>query len=339
MATFIYPTSAELQQVAQDKMPALMKNRPCFDIFPARSVDSHLLIWEQLDNFLGLQQVRGMDGEPSRVKKIGAKRYTMVPGVYGEFIDLDEQELTARRQYGTFGTPVDISDLVMLAQDQLLQRRLDRIEAIIWTLITTGTFSVSLPTGGVAHTDTYTLQTASRAVSWATVATATPLADFRAVQLLHRGHSVSFGKGARAFMNRGTFNTMISNTNAADLYGRRTAGLGTFNNLPQLNDLLAGDDLPQITIYDEGYLDDSNTFQLFIPDGKVAIVGQRPAGQVIGEYRFTRNANNPNLAPGPYMKVVDLGDVRVPRRIDVHDGHNGGPVIYFPSAVVILTTN
>jgi hypothetical protein len=337
MADLLFPSTAELTAIAQDKLPRLQADRPIFDIFPIETVDNYLLLWEQKDNYLGLAQVRGLNGMPARVNRIGAKRYQMQPGVYGEYIPIDEIELTTRRQWGTLGTPVDISDLVTEAQDQLLGRRLDRIEFNIWTLLATGTFSVSGPDGALMHTDSYTTQTYSAGTVWSTAATSTPLADFRAVQLLSRGHSVNFGAGAQAFVNRKQFNRLMTNTNAADLGGRRLSGLMPVNNFAELNNLLTGDDLPNITVYDEGYLDTSGTFQPYIPDGKCIVVGKRPAGQSLGAYRYTRNANNPDLAPGAYMKVIDTGDRNVPRQVEVHDGHNGGVVIYFPSAVVVMS--
>jgi hypothetical protein len=52
---------------------------------------------------------------------------------------------------------------------------------------------------------------------------------------------------------------------------------------------------------------------------------------------MVRNANNPGLAPGAYMKIVDNGDRAVPRLIQVHDGHNGGPALLYPSAIVVMT--
>jgi len=228
---------------------------------------------------------------------------------------------------------------VMECQDQLLGRRLDRIEKIVWDLLTAGTFSVAGPDGVTMHTDTFTLQTASAAVAWATFATATPLKDFRAVQLLSRGYSVSFGADAKAYMNRVTFNNLVANTNTADLAGRRTSGLQTVLTLGEINSVLAGEGLPQIVIFDGGYLDSSGTFQPFIPNSKVVVVGRRLDGAPIGNYVYTRNANNPGLEPGPYMKVVDNEEREVPRLIEVHDGHNGGPIIEFPSAVVILTVS
>lgn len=335
MADFIYPSAVELTQIAQLLAPRLTADRPIFDILPLRAVDNHLLEWEQLDNFIGLQQIRGLNGEPSRVKQIGGKRYQMIPGVYGEFSLIDELQLTTRRPWGTFAGNIDISDLVLERQNQLLQRRYDRIELIGWTLLATGTFSVS-DGASVLQTDSYTTQTFAAGVAWATVATSTPLADFRAVQLKSRGLSVNFGAGARAYMNRTTFNALLSNTNAADFGGRKGQFGESINGPLGVNRVMAADDLPEIVIYDQGYIDDSNVFQLYVPNNKVIVVGQRPAGQTVGEYRFTRNATNADLGPGPYMKTVDDPD-RVPRSVEVHDGHNGGPVMWFPSAVVVMT--
>lgn len=332
---FVFPSAVVLQQINQELAPRLMANRRAFDLLPTRDVDAHLLEWEQKDNYLGLQQVRGLNGEPSRIKQTGGKRYQMQPGVYGEFELLDELQLTTRRAWGTFAGSIDVTDLVREAQDKLLQRRLDRIEKMIWDLIIAGTFSVA-DGSTTLHTDSYTTQTGSAAVPWATVATATPLADFRAIQLKSRGYSVNFGAQAKAYMNRSTMNSLLSNTNQSDLAGRRTSGLGTYQSTEQVNTLLAMDDLPQLVVYDDGYLDDSGTFQLFIPNNKVAVVGARRDGDPIGEYRYTRNANNPGMGPGPYMKVVDDPD-EVPRSVVVHDGHNGGPVIYHPAAIVIET--
>lgn len=332
---YVYPTNSELQVVAAEKAPVLTMADPIFDIVPIVEVDSHLLEWDQLDNYVGLQQVRGLNGQPGNVTAVGGTRFRMTPGVYGEFMTIDELELTTRRQFGTFNQPINITDLVMQRQDQLLNRRIDRIRQIVWTLFTTGTFSVS-NNNGVVHTDTYDLQDYN-ATTWSTVSTATPLADLRAVQLLSRGKGVSFGAGAKAFMNRVTFNRLISNTNAADLAGRRTSGLSlsTVLSLSDTNSLLAGEDLPQIVIYDDGYLSDAGSFVPFIADNIVVVFGQRQGGQTIADYAFTRNANNDDLSPGAYMKVVDHTDT-VPRMVEIHDGHNGGPRIYYPGSVVVV---
>jgi len=256
MATYVYPDQKDLQAVEQVVGPRIKGDREIFKLMPIRDVDAFDLEWELMDNFTGLQQVRGLNGQPSRVKAIGMRRYQMAPGVYGEFAPIDEAQLTKRAALGSFDKPVDIKDLVAEKQMQLLQRRYDRIEKIGWDLLTAGTFSVTNEAGATVHTDTFSLQTQSGAVAWSTAATATPLADFRTCQLLARGQGVSFGAKARAFMSRQTWNRLISNTNAADLYGRRTQGLGTYENIEGVNKLLMGDDLPELVVNDEGYLND-----------------------------------------------------------------------------------
>jgi hypothetical protein len=331
---FVFPTAAELREIEQTLLPRLADDRLIFKYMPITDLDNHILSWEQQDNYVGLQQLRGLDGKPSRVKRVGGKKYNAEPGVYGEYIPLDETELTRRRQFGTFGTPIDLSDLVRQAQDQLLVRRLDRIELIGWTLLTTGTFSVSGP-AGIIHYDTFPIQTATRAVDWDTVATATPLADFRAIQLLSRGTSTTFNSSSEAVMNRVTFNKLVSNTNANDLAGKRVGGLLSPLSLDEANKVLLGEDLPQIRICDDGYLTDAGVFTPFIPDDKVVIIGQR-RGLTICEYLMTRNINNPNFAPGSYSRVI-IDEDEIPLKVEVHDGHNGGPAIYFPGSVVVLS--
>lgn len=335
MPDFVYPTATELRVIEQDKLPRLMQDRPIFRHFPIVSVNNHILQWEQKDNYTGLQQLRGLGGAPQRVNRVGGKRFMAEPGAYGEFVTLDEQELTRRREWGSFDRPVDVTDLVTEAQDHLLGRRIDRCEVIGWNCAR-GTFSVSGP-NGIVHTDSFTIQTYTASVPWSTVATATPIRDFRAVALLARGHSVSFGRQATAYMNRTTVNNLLNNTNANDVGGKRVPGSINILELAQLNKVLLDNDLPQIEVYDETYLDEDGTPQLYIPNGEVLVFGNRPGGQPLGEYRMTRNANNPGMAAGPYTKIIDTLDREVPRRIEVHDGHNGGPVIFFGSGVVKMS--
>lgn len=336
MPDYVFPTSTELIEIAQEKIPMLSTARAGFDILPMRSVDQPMLIWEQRDNYTGLQQARGLGGRPTRVTKVGAKRYMMEPGYYGEFQEIDEREITTRRQFATWNTPINITDLVMEAQDQLLGRRLDRVEQIIWSLLVTGKFSV-FQDNVLMHTDEFPLLSYASVIPWSTQATSTPLQNFRDIQLLGRGKSVNFGAGATAYMNRRTSNFMLANTNNADLAGKRTSGLANVLSPSDAQTLLTGEGLFNLRIYDEGYLSEPlGEFVPFIPDNKIVVVGQRPAAQKVGEYRMTRNANNVGLQSGPYMKVIDRGEQQVPRSIEVHDGHNGGPVLFFPSSVIVM---
>jgi hypothetical protein len=337
MATFAYPVNGTLREVGQVLLPQLTMDDLAFQIMPIRDEDASLLMWEQMDDFIGLQQIRGLNGEPPKVQPVGAKSYIMQPGVYGEYLDIDEKQITERRQLGTWDAPIDVGDLVAVKQRQLLGREIDRIRYIVWTLLTTGIFSVNDVKGGVAHTDTFSLGTSSGS-DWSTVATATPLADLRAVQLTGPAQGTDFGSGSLAVVNRQTANYLLANTNAADLGGKRTSGLANVLSMGEVNTLLTGEGLPNIVVYDKGYKNDAGTFTRFVPNDKVVVVGVRPAGAPVGEYLMTRNANNPNSAPGPYDMVEDtMEQNKPPRYIRVHRGHNGGPVIYYPGSVVIMS--
>jgi hypothetical protein len=341
---YLYPTNRELSEILPAKVARLTQDRVGLQIMPIRDVRAAIVQWIQKDNYFGLQQLRGLDGAPVHVKPVGLKEYSYTPGVYGEFETITETELTIRAGSTSMDVPIPVDDLVMDRQDRLSVRELDRIEYMIWTLLTTGTFSVPLPGGAIGFTATFAIQTQSALVAWATVATATPLKDFRATRLLGRGLGVSFGAGATAYMNSTTANLLLSNTNASDLGGRRYLGGQTVDTVEGINRILNGENSPQIVEYDEGYYDDTNTFQLFIPNNKVVVIGKRPQGQRIGEYVKTLNANNPGRAPGSYSYVVDRanavnGEKRTPPNMEVHQGHNGGPVIYYPGSVVVLTVS
>jgi hypothetical protein len=336
MATFSYPTSVQLRGVEQVLVPRLTADDLLFQILPTENVDEAYVIWQQKDDWFGLQQIRGYNGQPPKVQPIGSKEYLYSPGVYGEYTQIDEKRLTERARRAQLGEPVNIDDMVTEAQNLLLQRRLDRIRYIGWTLLMTGTFSVAHPNGGVQHTDTFSLSTYD-ATTWATVATATPLADLRAVQLLGPAQGTAFNSRAMAIMNRTTANNLLANTNSADIGGKRTAGLANILSFNDVNMLLTGEDLPNIVIKDDGYKNDAGTFTRWIPNGKVLVVGQRPGDAPVGNYYFTRNAQNDDLGPGPYTMVEDtMNQNKPPREINVHDGHNGGPVIYFPGSLVIM---
>lgn len=334
VTTLQYPRAAELQQIEQDLLPVLTMDDPIFEIMPITTVDADILQWDQEDDYTGLTTLRGMDGQPGNVRAVGAGRYEARPGVYGDFATIDEEELTSRARLGVYNVPVNIDDLVRGRQEQLLHRRINRMRYLGWSLITTGTYLV-LGRHGIRHTDTYTLQTYN-ASSWGTPSTATPLADFRGAQQLSGGHGVMFGAGSTAFMNRVTANNLLANTNAADLGGKRTSGLANILSISETNNVLGGEDLPAIRIWDDGYKDDSGVFHRFIANGVVAIVGQRMGGAKIMDMALTRNGNNENSAPGAYAFVKDRRGETVPPTVEIHDGFNGGLRIFFPSALIIM---
>jgi hypothetical protein len=319
----------------EDSDPVFFK-----ELFPVENSDTDKLEWEQLDNFYGLQQARGLNGNPSPVSRTGSNRFSTEPGYYGEFSEIDEKELTKRGKFAKFTGSVDLTDLTMIEQRKLLQRRIDRQRWLGWTLLTTGQFNVPSPNGGYEHRDRYIFQTITASPGFSNLTTATPFAYFLNLLTTHRGTSSQYGTAATIYVNATTVQRILGNTNANDLGGRyRIDGGNTVNTLDDANKVLNARGLPSIKVYDEFYTtaaDGINNNVTFIPDGIGVMIGKRPAGAPIGAYRMTINANN-DMQPGAYTFVKDSANTKdVPRKVEVHDGHNGGPVVFFPSAIKVL---
>lgn len=339
--TLSFPEAADLRAIEQEKLPYLLMNDPGFKHFPMEDVPKAHIIWEQKDNYVGLMAARGVNESFSAVQRVGINRFQAEPGRYGSYIDLTEKDFESIRAQGTWGVVMPLDDLVYSAQDQLLNLRLDRQRQVIWTLLSAGIFSVMGPQGQTLHRDQFNFQTATAAVVWSTVATATPLVDFRAIALKGRGKGVNFGANATAYMNRKTNNYLLNNTNASDIFGKRIENGATINSKSDLDQVLLANDLPTVVVYDDGYIDENGTYQPFVPDGKVVIVGTRLNNAQLGIFAQTINANNPDMAPGPYTAVYDSannqGSGGTARRVRVVDGVNGGPAVWYPGAVVILS--
>lgn len=337
LQTYAYPTAGEFRELERELIPDLTMADPIFKHFPIRERNTWQVTWRQKDNTTGLQQARGINGEPPRVVPLGENFFTSQPGVYGEYQPIDERSLTMRIDipFGVNGMPMPTQDMVDEAQEQLLGRRIDRIKDTLWQLAINGHFTVRDVKGAVVHTDAYS-QIIYTGSDWSTATTSTPLADFRALVLLGRGTSASFGGGATAYLNQVTANRMMSNTNAADLGGKKTIGSASITSLNGWNTILRDEGLPTIQVYDEGYITEAGVWTIRIPDDVVVVVGTRPGGVTPGEYQMVINANNPNRAPGAYTIVKDSADGPhpVPREIHVHDGHNGGPALEYPGMLI-----
>lgn len=338
---YSFQTNSELTQVSQNLVQAATLDDPIFKIFPIRPRNASRLRWAIKDNYKGLMKLRGLGGEPTSIARVATNVYEDIPGVYGEFSTIDEIEMMNRAAGIPADTSirVDVSDLVAESQEQLTIRQIQRMKQICWTLALTGTFSITLPTGGIGHTGSYTAQTVTVSPLWSTTATATPLKNLRDLQPTYGfGTSTVFNGMAVAWMNSATLNYALANTNAADYGGRRSPGGGTLNGLNGLNQILLEQGTPQINVWDDGYVDDAGAFQLYIPTGKVLVVGKRPDGETPGEFQMTRNMMTNSPTPYSFVNDRTRGDARtVPPRIDIHQGWSGGPVVERGTQLVVMT--
>lgn len=344
-----------MTQILPDLLNRDRADRVGLQLFPTVNSESYFVRWAQRDNAYGLMQMRGLDGQPPRVQRVGTTTFVYEPGVYGEHVVITEREILTRAAPTNLEIPIPIGDLVAEADQLLITRESDRMEANVWNLIGTGTLSIPLPgpNGVQVYQDTYAIQTYTAPVPWATSATATPIQNFQTIQQLQLGHGCSFGADATAYMNQYTANLLMNNNNNNDFGGRRSAIGSTLNSIGSFSDYFQAQNLPRVRVYDAGYqlnplsgtvTNASTQFQKFIPNGRVIIVGNRPGNQPVGEWKQTIQAMQPGGMPsaGAYRFIKDYSRglncaLEVPPKLEVHRGFNGGCCIYFPSAIISMS--
>lgn len=342
MPSYAYPTNAEIMRIDPILMAKALETDPILGpkgLFPVEYTDFDMLVWDQRDSYAGLAQWRGLNGDPPRVKRANNKRFKVEPGYYGEFNEVDEEEMTRRANVATFNLPIPIPDLVTDCHDQLMTRQANRMRWIAWTLLTTGTYVVLDKDGVIGTQDSYKIQIYAAPIAWgANPTTARPVFDLRQIPILGRGQSTNFGAGAEAWMTQVTFNNLIGVSNLADIRGERLNFGQTVKSVADVNMVLSANNLPTIVIYEDGYLDDALTFHTFIPDNTIVYLGRRSNGAPLGRFRFTKNVNAPT-GKGVYVKTVERGmaeDQPPPAKIEVHRGFNAGPVLWYPGSIFVM---
>jgi len=329
---------------------------PIFRHYPIRELNASKLRWTIKDNYRGLMNPRGYDGAPTRVLRPGELLFEELPGVYGEFGLLEEQELTERAKGfpADMTLPMDVSDMVKEWQMVLTVRQVQRMRQTAWTLATTHNLQILLPQGGVGHSASFAGQFYTPATLWSNLSSSTPLHDLRQLALLFgRGTSNDFMSKALAYMNLKTAQYIMDNRNAADVGGIRAEfGQTIFQSIESFNKVLLQQGAPQIVIFEDSYQVDAtaggaiagnypgNTYQMYLPDGIIWIVAARPGNELPGQFMWTRHMVNGG-GMKPYAFVNDFtkenhGRVQVPPKIEVHQGFNGGPVQERPSQTVTM---
>lgn len=307
-------------------------------LMPLTETDAVKIVYERDALLRGVQAARGVDGPTQPVAMPGLDQYASDPGYYGDHIRLGESVLVNKRVPGDWLAFDSQGDMTARASTYLEQRQSDRFEKNIFDLLVQGYYEGLDAMGRRKVFDIYAINKVTAGTPFTTVATAAPLQFFRdTIATAEAGLSVNF-RGGEMIMNRATLNQTLANTNANDLGGRRFEMGQTTNSVDQLNEILLANDLPVVRLYDEGYYPDTGAFQKFVPNGKVIVLGKRTDGEPIGEYVLTRAAQKGGK-PGWWTDVVDntTGPLADPPHVLAKAGHNGGPKVYYPEAVLSIT--
>jgi hypothetical protein len=349
---YVYPTAYEMYQVNSDLTQRIQADDPTFKLFPDKTTEAFEVRWWQKDNAYGLMNMRGIDGRPGPVQRLGSNEFVHAPGVYGDYTTITEGEILKRAIPGNQNQVMDVTAMTMDAANLLTIRRENRKKANIWTLLSTGVLNIPIhgPAGPTIYSVVYPIQTYTAPISWKNLSTATILANLQTVQQKSVGHGARFDSGSTLYINQVGANYIVNNSNTADLAGKRNVYGSTFNNIGDNSNYFQGNNLPGIQVLDDFYQNQpvagpvtnaSTQVTKYLPDGVAVLVGTRPNNEPVGHTLICPSANNPNNAPGNYSFVKNYGlginaPQEVPARLEIHDGFNGGHALEFPSAVVAI---
>jgi hypothetical protein len=345
-----FPTNAELNEVVQAFQDDPSQHIGA-GILPVNTSMAQKVRWDERDHDRGLTAPHVMGTDPKTDTRQGHKTYEYDPIPFKETDLLKESEILRARELGTLSNTLDLSAEVARIARNRYNKTMARIEKLRWDTLRG---AVAIDENGVKVNETFAVQTHTPIVDWDDVDNAKPLADFNLLKLLFRKTGAS-AAGAKAYMNQTTANWLLENNNSDDMKGFQNSN---FVHLPysvdEANKVLAARGLPQLVVYDGGYVDESNDFNTFIRDGEVIVVGNRPAGQTVGDFMSTptlHNTANGQPAPG-YFSIIEvngrpselvgavsmgeIGNAKNPK-VEITGGIYGGTRLLYPKSVIKFT--
>jgi len=321
-------------------------------ILPMASSMAQRVRWDERDHDRGMTSPHVMGTDPRTDTRQGSKTYEYEPIPFKETDLIKEDEILRARELGTLAAgTLDLSAEVARIVHNRFVKTMARVEKLRWDTLKG---AIAIDENGVKVNESFAVQTHTPLVDWDTAATAKPLADFNALKLKFRKTGAS-AQGAKAYMNQVTANWLLENQNAADIKGFQNQN---YVQLPyaveEINKILGVRGLPQIVVYDEGYVDENDTFVPFLADAEVIVVGQRPAGQNVGDFVSTpslHKTTNGQPAPG-YFSIIEVngspseqvGSVSMSQlgmgknpKVEITGGIYGGTRLVYPKSVINFT--
>lgn len=343
-----FPTNAELNEVVQ----AFRLDPSKYighSILPMRTSMYQEVQWDERDHDRGLTAPHVMGADPKIDIRQGhtTRKYTPIP--FKETDLLKEDEILRARQLGTMAGTLDLSsEIARIARDRWV-KTMGRVEKMIWDTLRG---AIAINENGVVVNESFPVQTHSPLVDWDDADDARPLADFNALKLKFRKTGAS-AAGAKAYMNQVTANMLLENNNGDDIKGFQNSN---YVHLPyavdEINKILAARGVPQLVVYDEGYVDESDAYVPFLNDGEVIVIGNR--AEPVGDFMSTPSLHNSaNGQPGPgYFSIIEVngnpseqvGGVSMSQlgmgknpKVEITGGIYGGTRLIYPKSVVKFT--
>ncbi len=328
-----FPTTQEITHIVRNRVmdQSLFIGRQFCPVVSEFVLD---IQYDVLEASFGMTQPHQIGTEPKtiQVPTIETKRFGT--GYWKESVRINEAELLYARQAGTYNQRAG-RDLVAQRSIHMDTRLETRLEWLVWQTVVNGLLDIK--DKDVRYKVDYKIPNKNK-IDISKDATrkwshpdADPIADLNDWLLLYRGTGA---KPKRAYFNATVAKVLSANNKFRELLKRYNVQLTGLTNVAEGLKVL----IPNLefVMYDEGYLDENKTFQMFIPDGQMVIIGDYPSEKMM-DFVSTMSLHNGGLdkpQPGKFALVEDKSQAEKNPYIDLTVGIYGLPRVFHPDWIV-----
>jgi len=276
---FQFPATAELSEIASERARVIDAESALSRVLPIQTSDGWLVEWEYRENITGMPPVLFADQQFVATKGTGSKAFGMQPYRFGEQRTMSEKELLNARRLGGYdhealGDWMDrnMSEMLIRQHNAMTSMRSQILGANAYVTMYDGE-GHSVTTGRWDRpTDAYIAL--SGGDKWDQASTGLVLGSLRQCRELRWGSGFAFDRRSLAIANTVTWSKAYSNTNSADLGGKRGNYGQTLTDDKGIVEYISNNEnLPTPVWDDSTWLSDDGTVNKAIPDGYVYLVG------------------------------------------------------------------
>ncbi len=285
----------------------------------------------------GMASAHALDADPRMLKFPKVVRKTFRPAYFKEMQRIQESDILKLGQLsGSDSQAVTARQLIGQSLENLNNRIENRLEWMRWQALLTG--KVSINENGISIEAGYGIPEENLnktvAVSWESAGSAKPIEDILQIQQDFVGTGFRMGE---IFVNGNTARLFCLADDTRTYYN----GAGVQEKvLPGNLSRYAVYFFPgiKINVYDEGYEDETGTFQKFIPDNKVVFLGDGQPGEIIDVVTVpSLHSPDGTPKPGKFAFLIDRsGQNEANPHYDVVAGIYGLTRIRRPEAVMVM---
>lgn len=337
-----------IRQFVSDPTKFLGMTRFC-PVDVVSQMNSEVIKYQILGPIIGMTQPYQLGTQPKLVKPQVLSEKTQGTAYWRDEHRIDEQDILRIAAFGKDRRQLAAERLAVMRLAQLNVMIDTRIEWLVWAALNNALTAFN--SDGIEFSIDYGLPSVDDVSNWGDAAGGSPIADMQEALLDFKGSGVS---SIDIVMNPVTASYLaksedlldrVNGTALVSMMGVQSVP-GVFQNLVQGGDgtNMTGPKINSITVYNKGYWSDPNTFNYFVPNDRVFLLGS--GGPEYAEEGGPSDRGTPglflstpaihdsafDLRPGKYVSTVD-NTKSSPKHVLMEGGIHGLPAIKRPTWV------